>query len=110
MLKMLAKQAVNLMEFRISVEMLEKNKIEVEQQKEVINKAEIRLRSFFESSPNFHVLLGKNGEVIDYNKVAYNFVKKMHGVKMTRGRQFITFLAPDFAIKFSERYNSALSR
>ena len=108
MLKMLSKQAVNLMEFRISVEMLEKNKIEVEQQKEIINKAEIRLRSFFESSPNFHVLLGKNGEVIDYNKFAYNFVKKIYGAKMTRDRLFTTFLTPDFAIKFAERYNRAL--
>ena len=82
MLKMLGRQAIGLMDFRISVEMLEKNKIEVEQQKHVIKKAEIRLRSFFESSPNFHVLLGKNGEVIDYNKVAYIFLKKLHQAKL----------------------------
>lgn len=108
MLKMLSKQAINLMEFRISVEMLEKNKTEVELQKEVIRKAEIMQRSFFESAPNFHVLLGKNGEVIDYNKVAYNFIKKVHGVKMTRGSIFIAFLAPDFVDKFIRGFNLAL--
>jgi PAS domain S-box-containing protein len=108
MLKMLGKQAIGLMDFRISVEMLEKNKIEVEQHKEAIKKAEIRLRSFFESSPNFHVLLGKNGEVIDYNKVAYIFLKNLHKVKITRGSKFVTFLAPDLTDKFNEGYHLAL--
>jgi PAS domain S-box-containing protein len=108
MLKMLGRQAIGLMDFRISVEMLEKNRIEVEQQKGVIKKAEIRLRSFFESSPNFHVLLGKNGEVIDYNKVAYIFLKSLHEVKITRGGKFVTFLMPDFIDKFNEGYNLAL--
>jgi PAS domain S-box-containing protein len=108
MLKMLGKQAIGLMDFRISVEMLKKNRIEVEEQKEVIKKAEIRLRSFFESSPNFHVLLGKNGEVIDYNKVAYIFLKNLHKVKITRGSKYVTFLEPDLMGKFNEGYHLAL--
>lgn len=108
MLKMLGRQAIGLMDFRISVEMLEKNRIEVQQHKEVIKKAEIRLRSFFESSPNFHVLLGKDGEVIDYNKVAYVFLKNLHKVKITRGSKFVTLLAPDLLDKFNEGYHLAL--
>jgi len=43
MLKMLSKQAINIMEYRISVELLEKNTLEVEIQKEIIKKAEIRI-------------------------------------------------------------------
>ena len=84
MLKMLGRQAIGLMDFRISVEMLEKNRIEVQQHKEVIKKAEIRLPSFCESAPNFHVLLGKGGEVIYDNKVAYVFLKNLDKVKITR--------------------------
>lgn len=109
MLKMLGKQAIGLMDLRISVEMLEKNKKEVEAQREIIKKAEMTQRSFFESAPNFHVLLGKNGQVLDFNKVAYTFVKKVQGLKMTRGTQFISFLAPDFVSKFMEGYNIALN-
>ncbi|MGZ3750435.1 MAG: GAF domain-containing protein [Mucilaginibacter sp.] len=109
MLKMLSRQAINLMEFRISVEMLEKNKIDFDKQQEIIRKAAISQRSFFESAPNFHVLLGKHGEVIDFNKVAYNFIKKVHGVEMTRGSMFITFLAPDFMSKFIDRFGLALT-
>ena len=108
MLKMLGKQAIGLMDFRISVELLEKNKIEVEHQREIIKKAEITQRSFFESAPNFHVLLSKDGEVIDYNKVAYNFIKKIHGKKMARGGTFLTFLASDFVGKFMKGFNIAL--
>jgi PAS domain S-box-containing protein len=108
MLKMLGKQVFSLMEFRISVEMLEKNKIEVDHQKEVIKKAEITLRSFFESSANVHVLLGKNGEVIDFNKVAFTFIKKIYGVKLAKGNLFNAFLAPDFICKFVKKYNAAL--
>jgi PAS domain S-box-containing protein len=108
MLKMLSKQAINIMEFRISVEMLEQNKIEVEQHKEIIKRAEIRLRSFFESSHNFHVLLGKNGEIIDFNKVAFKFVKKIYNKKLSRGNMFTSFLAPDLLNKFTKCYQLAL--
>ncbi|HEY4197612.1 MAG TPA: GAF domain-containing protein [Mucilaginibacter sp.] len=108
MLKMLGKQAINIMEFRISIELLQQNKLEVEQHKEAIKKAEIRLRSFFESSLNFHVLLGKNGEVIDYNKVAYDFIKKIRGLKMTRGCVFTSLLSPDAINKFNKCYHRAL--
>ncbi len=109
MLKMLGKQAIGLMDFRISVEMLEKNKIKVKEQEEVIKKAEITLRSFFESSTNFHILLGKNGEIIDYNKVAYDFIKRMHGIKMTRGTKFTVFLATDIVRKFIRNFERALN-
>ncbi len=108
MLKMLSKQAINLMEYRISVEMLEKNKLEVEDQKRIIKNAEITLRSFFESAPNFHVLVSKNGEVLDFNKVAFNFIKKVHGTDLTRGSMLIKFLAPDFVSKFITGFNLAL--
>ena len=101
MLKMLSKQAINMMEYRISVELLEKNKIEVAEQKEIIKKAEITLRSFFESSPNFQVLLTKTGDVLDFNKIAYNFIKKVHGADMTLGSKFTRYLAPDFVTKFN---------
>ncbi|HTE00829.1 MAG TPA: GAF domain-containing protein [Mucilaginibacter sp.] len=108
MLKMLGKQAIGLMDFRISVELLEKNKIEVEYQREIIKKAEITQRSFFESAPNFQILLGKKCELIDFNKVAYNFVKKVHGKKMARGNSFAPFLAADFEAQFKMGFENAL--
>ncbi|HVV53910.1 MAG TPA: GAF domain-containing protein [Mucilaginibacter sp.] len=109
MLKMLSKQAINLMEYRISIELLEKNQTEVELQKKIIKNAGITLRSFFESAPNFHVLLDKSGDVLDFNKVAYNFVKKVHGADLQRGHKLIRYIAPDFVSKFIAGVDRALA-
>ena len=108
MLKMLSRQAINLMEFKISVEILENNKIELNEQKETIRKAEIMQRSFFESAPNFHILLGKNCEVIDFNKIAYLFIKRVHNNDLTKGDYFVPYLAPDFINKFIRGFDQAL--
>ncbi|MFB9840947.1 GAF domain-containing protein [Mucilaginibacter ginsenosidivorans] len=108
LLKMLSKQAVNLMEYRISAELLEKNKIEFERQKKIIREVQITQRSFFESAPNFHALLGKRGEVIDFNKIAYNFIHKVHGVELRRGVMMLRYIAPDFADKFIRGFNMAV--
>jgi len=108
MLKMLSKQAINLMEYRVSAELLEKNKIEFERQKTIIREVQITQRSFFESAPNFHTLLGKSGEVIDFNKIAYNFIKKVHGAELQRGDMMIQYIAPDFVSKFIRGFNMAV--
>jgi len=108
MLKMLSKQAIKMMEYRISVEILEKNKIEAEEQRQIIRRAEITLRSFFESAPNFHMLLGKSGEVIDFNKVAFNFIRKVHGAELKRGDMMLQFTAPDFVSRFIRGFNLAI--
>ncbi len=107
-LKVLANQVMKIMELRIGLEMLEKNQIELAEQKEINNDANIRLRSFFESSPNFQVLLGKSGEVIDFNKTAFTFLKTIHKIEIKRGDQFVKFIHPEFMGAFIDRYNLAL--
>jgi PAS domain S-box-containing protein len=109
MLEMLSKQAVNLMEYRIAVEMLDKNKIEFENQRQIIRQAEISQRSFFESAPNFHTLLNRNGEVVDFNKVARTFIQKVHNEELLKGAMFIKFIVPEFVDKFLEGFKSALA-
>lgn len=65
--------------------------------------------SFFESSANFHVLLGRKGEILDYNKSAYNFIRRIHATKVKRGDLFTIYLAPAFVETFTEKYNLALA-
>ncbi len=108
MLRMLSKQAINIMELKISQSLLQQNQKEVEEQKRTINEAEIKLRSFFESSVNFHVLLGKNCELIDYNKTAYSFVKKAYQTKLIRGCTFVDYIEPSFRDKFIFNYTLCL--
>ncbi len=107
-LKILANQVMKIMELKAGMKMLERNQKELEKQKELNTNANIRLRSFFESSTNFQVLLGKNGEVIDFNKTAYTFVKVVHKSTLIRGDQLIKYIHPEFVATFLNQYNLAL--
>ncbi len=107
-LKILSNQVMKIVELKAGMKMLEKNQKELAEQKELNNDANIRLRSFFESSTNFQVLLGRHGEVIDYNKTAYNFIKTVHKAKLQRGDTFVKYIHPEFAPTFIEQYRLAL--
>ncbi|WP_162842766.1 GAF domain-containing protein [Mucilaginibacter pineti] len=107
-LKILARQVMKIMELKIGLKILKRNQKEVELQREFIDEAGIRLRSFFESSTNFQVLLGKNGEVIDFNKTAFNFIKAAHSTDMKRGDLLQKYIAPSFADKFADGYYMAM--
>jgi PAS domain S-box-containing protein len=108
LLKTLANQVIKSLELIVRLAELEKNEKEVQEQKEFINEATFRLRSFFESSTNFQVLLGKAGEVIDFNKTAFNFIKAVHKTKLKRGDLFVSYIAPSFVTVFIDRYHKAL--
>ncbi|ASU35490.1 GAF domain-containing protein [Mucilaginibacter xinganensis] len=107
-LKILASQTMKVLELKSRVYELQKKQLELEEQKQFNNDASIRLRSFFESSNNFHVLLGKSGEVIDFNKTAVAFISRVHNAVLQRDDQFVKYLHPAFVSTFLTRYNEAL--
>jgi PAS domain S-box-containing protein len=107
-LKILANQVIKIMEIKLAQQLLEKNRKELIVQRQINIDANIKLRSFFESSTNFQVLMGKTGEVIDYNKSAYKFVKAVFDRKLQRGEQLLQYIHVDFADTFIERYQQAL--
>ncbi|BAU55573.1 GAF domain-containing protein [Mucilaginibacter gotjawali] len=107
-LELLGNQVVKVLEFKVITKMLEKKQNELMEQKKINDEANIRLRSFFESSTNFQVLLGKHGEIIDFNRTAYNFIRMVHKVKPLRGDQLVKYLEPAFVSTFIRLYNQAL--
>lgn len=68
----------------------------------------LAVKRFFESSPHFQVLLGRNAEVIDFNKTAADHIKKVHKKKLAANDYFVDFVAPGFVDTFIERYTKAL--
>ena len=108
MLGVLSNQIVKVMEIRVSLEMIENWEKKLEEQQRFIDDASIRLRSFFESSTNFQVLLGKEGDVIDFNKTAYKFIEAIHKKQLKRGDNIGQYIAANFAETFKYRYNFAL--
>jgi PAS domain S-box-containing protein len=107
-LKILGNQVMKIIEVRAGAELLKKKNEELEEQKKLNIHANIRLRSFFESSTNFQVLLNRNAEVIDFNKTAFNFIKAVHKTEMKNGDQFIKYLHPEFIATFIDKYNLTL--
>jgi len=103
MFKILADQVIKIMELRTSVQLLETKHAELERQQHINDHANTRLRSFFESSANFKVLVDKNGDIIEYNKVAYNFIRSIYKVKLQRGEQFAKYLDTEFVALFHEK-------
>ena len=108
MLAMLAKQALTTMELKLSHKLLVKHEREVQEQKRINTEADIKLRSFFKSSVNFHVLLGKHFEVIDYNKTAFDFIEKAYGRAIIRDTDFTDYIEPSFKPIFTEHYKACL--
>jgi len=107
-LKLLSNQVIKILEYKAMEKLLLKKQTELKEQKKLNNEANIRLRSFFESSTNFQVLLGKHGEIIDFNRTAYNFIRMVHKTKLLRGDQLIKYLEPGFVATFINLYNQAL--
>jgi PAS domain S-box-containing protein len=101
MLKALAKQVIQLLEFDASIQILKEQCIEATQN-------EIELRSFFESSIDNHLLLGKNFEVLAFNKAWESYVQSAYGLKLQRGQAMTTFLHPDNVEVFYDDYCKAL--
>jgi PAS domain S-box-containing protein len=101
-LKVLAKQAVHLMNFDTGMQIIKNLTIDAK-------KSEIELRSFFESSIDHHLLLGKNFEVLAFNKSYESHVKNTYGLQMERGSNMIQYIKAAHLHDFYKDYNRALN-
>jgi PAS domain S-box-containing protein len=101
MLQALAKQVIQLLEFDLSLQILRDQCAEAKRN-------EIELRSFFESSIDCHLLLGKEFEVLAFNRAWENYVKTNYGLALERGKSMSYFLHPDNLGVFYSDYCKAL--
>lgn len=107
-LKLLSKHATSIMELRLSLDQLDQSFIDIKQVRESKSDNEIKLRSMFESLTDSYYLLGKNGEMIDFNRTAYNFVHSMFNEKLTYGCMMNEYLTKAYLDTFAFHYQNAL--
>jgi PAS domain S-box-containing protein len=107
-LKLLSKHATSIMELRLSLEQLDQSFIDIKLVRKSKSDNEIKLRSMFESLTDSYYLLGKNGEMIDFNRTAYNFVYTMFNEKLTHGCMMNDFLTKAYLDTFAFHYQNAL--
>jgi PAS domain S-box-containing protein len=101
MLELLSHQAVTMVEFELSLDILKEQYIESKN-------SENKIRSFFESSKSSHLLIGLNMEVLTFNKTFYDIVYNLFGKTITTGVNATEFIYPIYVNDFLRHVQSAL--
>lgn len=107
-LKVLAQSAISVMELKLSLDQLDQGLTDLKEVRKNMSQNEIKLRAMFESLADEYFLLGKNGEILDFNHLAYQAIKDIYDIKLSAGRTMTGFLAPDYRELFSYNYHRAL--
>ena len=102
MLQLLAQQAVSMVEFELSLGILKEQYFEAKN-------SEYKLRSFFESSKSSHLLIGRNLEVITYNKTFYDIAFHIFGKSVTAGNASTDYIYPAYIDDFVKNVKTALN-
>lgn len=101
LLKVLAKRVIQIMEFEFSINLLKEQFIKSRE-------SEIKLRSFFETSSALHMLIGRDRQVLDFNKNMAEFLDRMHGVIVKPGMKVDEILHDQHLEKFIIDFEAAL--
>lgn len=108
MLKILARHATGVMELMLSTQRLNKSHIDLKQVRENKTYNEVKLRSMFKSLTDCYFLLGKSGEITDFNQAACDFVEDKFDVKLSYGCIMTDFLNEAYQNIFTFYYRNAL--
>ena len=102
MLRILAKQVVQLFEFEASLDILKKQFL-------LAKSAEIKMRAFFDSSASSYILLDEQYRVIAFNKAVKDFIRIVYDVNITKGMKITKFIRKSHMQDFITNYNKAMS-
>ena len=102
MLTILSKQVMNLLE-------LEMNLLLVENQRAEIANSESKISAFFNSSSSCYLLLGKDFEILHFNKSVFDFIKKANSKSIKSGKSFLNFISSSYKETFINDFKLAQS-
>jgi hypothetical protein len=69
----------------------------------------MKLRAFFDSSSNYHLLLNKQKELIYFNQATSKFVKAVYNMQIKEGDLITNYIDPGYFGSFDENFSSALN-
>jgi len=101
-IKILVKRILHLVEFDYSLQV-------IKAQHNTAKETEVKLRSFFESSASCHLLIGKDLEVIVFNRNMAEFIEQYHHVTLFPGITVDKILHTAYLADFIQDYELALS-
>ena len=108
-LRVLSRQVINLMELHWSLESLERQHQKTQEQKLSIEASEIKLKAIFDSSKDTHILVGKNLEILAFNKSAAEFARATYQKKLQLRDDIMDYTDPSLSVKFKSNFKLALT-
>lgn len=102
LLKVLSHRVIQFIEFESTLGILKKQFLQAKD-------AEIKLRSFFESSVACHLLLGLKEDVLTYNRNMAVLLERMYSVRLTFGMSVGEVLQGEALKTFVSEYRQALN-
>lgn len=108
-MQVMAKQVVNLMELNWSLNTLAKQHAKEQEHATAIGESELKLKAIFDSSNDTHILIGRNFEVLAFNRSAAAFIKSCYGGKLKEGDNLLNFTEPSILNQFKKYFNIALT-
>lgn len=107
-LKVLSKQVINLMELNWSLKVMEQQYQEHRQHKKNIEDSEIKLRAAFDSSTDIHVLVGRDLEVLAFNRPGADYIYSIYKHNLTIGDHMLDYVDPTAKNQFNKYFAIAL--
>lgn len=107
-IKVLAKQVLNLIELNWSMQSLIEQNLNTQHQKKIIEDSEIKLKAVFDSSKDVHLLIGRQMEVLAFNKAAYDYIKRNYNKELRAGAHLLNITNQGFAEMTVNNIKSAL--
>jgi PAS domain S-box-containing protein len=108
-LVVLSRQVINLMELQWSLQTLAQQHQKTQAQKLSIEESEIKLKAIFDSSKDTHILVGKNLEVLAFNKSACDFIRTTYKKKLSQGDCIMDYTDPGLSKQFTKNFAYALT-
>jgi PAS domain S-box-containing protein len=108
-LMVLSRQVINLMELQWSLQSLAQQHQKTQAQKLSIEESEIKLKAIFDSSKDTHILVGKNLDVLAFNKSACDFIRTTYKRKLSLGDCIMDYTDPGLFKQFTKNFAFALT-
>jgi hypothetical protein len=109
LLRVLGKQAMNLMELNWSLQQMEKQREHTRKQSALIAASELKLNAIFNSSRHTHILVNKKLNIIAFNKASAVFVQEAYGKTIEIGASVLEYADQEAVEGFANLFKGAFA-
>ena len=109
MLAIIARQVMYVMELQVSLNLIKQKNLALKSQRAKTAESEGKLRAFFNSATDCHVLLDKKYTILDFNKCGGFFMRTYRGKSIKIGNSILLYVNDDYVKKFVGYFELALT-